>query len=582
MVGSWAARVSPGAVLAVWVPVLVFAVLAWQHRWVSDDGYINLRIVWNMVHGHGPVFNPGERVEAGTSPLWLVVLAVARLPLWFLDPGWSAVVVGIACTLAGLAFAAVGARRWWASLGRTAPLPLGAAVLVALAPMWDFASSGLETGLGFGWIGACWWATARRLGGREQEYQVQDYDEYQEPLTVDRPWWAPVLIGSGLLVRPDFLLFAVAFAVAFAVTSSWTRRQAARALALGLALPVAYQVFRMGYFGLLVPNTALTKEAGRNLWDRGWNYLDVYLSSTLLLVPLALLLVVFVLEAAPSGATRRHVIVAAAPVVAALVHTLYVVRVGGDFMYARLFLPATFAVLCPVAALPVPGLRRPAWVAVVPLCAVLVVIGVDRRWDPMIINDDPATPQVDGDLSIDGIANERAVYALLAGTDTPVTYDDFRVHVEYPLQELGELPREGALIDLGGSQRVARSDEPMLVAGSIGLVGYKFLGTHVIDQLSLADSIGAHMEAGEAGRPGHEKILSWEWLIARFALPSADDGFVVEQARIALSCGELEELVDAVEDPLTPGRFLRNLVGAVDRTRLRIPHDPAVARAEFC
>ena len=567
MVRLWAGRVTAGAVVAVWVPVLCFAILAWQHRWVSDDGYINLRIVWNVLNGDGPVYNAGERVEAGTSPLWIAVLVVARIPLFFLDPGWSAALVGIALTLAGIAFAAVGARRWWTSLGRSAPLPLGALLLVALPPMWDFASSGLETGLSFAWLGACWWAVARRLD-----------EELQGP---DEPFWTPVLIGLGPLVRPDFAVFSVAFAVALVATSGRARRAGWRALGMGLAAPLLYQVFRMGYYGLLVPNTALAKEAGRNLWSRGWNYLDVYVGSTLLLVPLGLLALLILLEAPTSGATRRHAIVAAAPVVGGLLHAVYVVKVGGDFMYARLLLPATFAVVCPLAAFPLPRRRPVAWAGVGALGAALVLIGGFRRWDPMAITDDPDTAAVDGDLSIEGIANERLVYSLISGNEHPITYDDYGPSLEPGLVQLGKLPRDGELVDLGGSGRFALTDRPMLVAGSIGVIGYHFRGTHVIDQLSLAEPLGAHMEAGEAGRPGHEKILGWEWLVARFAKPSVDEP-VVDDARAALACGDLAELVDAVDDPLTPGRFLRNLVGAVDRTKLRVPPIPSDARLEFC
>jgi arabinofuranosyltransferase len=222
-----------------------------------------------------------------------------------------------------------------------------------------------------------------------------------------------------------------------------------------------------------------------------------------------------------------------------------------------------------------------AWAGVGALAAALLVMGGYRRWDPVVITDDPETAAVDGDLSIDGIANERLVYMLLAGKEHPVTYDDYAAYIEPGLEKLGELPREGELIDLGGSGRFALTDRPMLVAGSIGLVGYHFLGTHVVDQLSLAEPLGAHMEAGEAGRPGHEKILGWEWLIARFAKPSANEP-VVEDARAALACGDLAELVDAVDEPLTPGRFLQNLVGAVGRTQLRVPPIPSDARLEFC
>ena len=56
-------------------PVIVLAERTWALRWMSDDGFINLRIVSQLVHGHGPVFNIGERVETSTSPLWVFVLA---------------------------------------------------------------------------------------------------------------------------------------------------------------------------------------------------------------------------------------------------------------------------------------------------------------------------------------------------------------------------------------------------------------------------------------------------------------------------------------------------------------------------
>ncbi len=55
-----------------------------------------------------------------------------------------------------------------------------------------------------------------------------------------------------------------------------------------------------------------------------------------------------------------------------------------------------------------------------------------------------------------------------------------------------------------------------------------------------------------------------------------------EAARRALDCGELAALSQAVHDPLTPGRFLRNLVDAPALTRLQIPADPHEAEARFC
>ena len=68
--------------------------MAWQHRWVGDDAFIDFRIVRQLKAGHGPVFNAGERVEAGTSPIWLMILFAADVvaPLRL---EWIAVVLGI-------------------------------------------------------------------------------------------------------------------------------------------------------------------------------------------------------------------------------------------------------------------------------------------------------------------------------------------------------------------------------------------------------------------------------------------------------------------------------------------------------
>ena len=48
-----------------------------QHSWGNDDAYIGYRYAKNLAEGKGLVFNPGERVEAYTDPLYVVLLAPA-------------------------------------------------------------------------------------------------------------------------------------------------------------------------------------------------------------------------------------------------------------------------------------------------------------------------------------------------------------------------------------------------------------------------------------------------------------------------------------------------------------------------
>ena len=44
-----------------------------------DDAMISMRYAANLAHGHGLTWNPGERVEGFTNPLWTLVMALAAL-----------------------------------------------------------------------------------------------------------------------------------------------------------------------------------------------------------------------------------------------------------------------------------------------------------------------------------------------------------------------------------------------------------------------------------------------------------------------------------------------------------------------
>jgi hypothetical protein len=142
------------------------------------------------------------------------------------------------------------------------------------------------------------------------------------------------------------------------------------------------------------------------------------------------------------------------------------------------------------------------------------------------------------------------------------------------------LPVDGVLFEMG-SGTTTPAPQPAVATTTLGYMSLHLVPTRVVDGASLAEPIGAHLTIAERWRAGHEKSMPREWLVARHARP--DDPSPEMQAAIdTLGCGEVAELVDAVEDPLTPGRFLRNLVGSLDRTRLRIPRDPLEAREQFC
>jgi arabinofuranosyltransferase len=543
---AWYRRPSTWVWAALAATLALYAVLAWRRRWMSDDGLLVLRTVRQILVGHGPVFNVGERVEASTSPLWTWLLAGAG-GITGATLEWLAVVLGLVCAVGGLFFGLDGARRLY---GGATVVPAGGLVVCALPPFRDFATSGLETGLALLWIGLTWWLLVRGKA----------------------PFATAVVLGLGPLVRPDLALFSI---VAFAALVLLRRPGVLRGAAwfgAGVALPLAYQVFRMGFYGLLVPNTALAKEAGDANWARGFAYLLDLAGPYYLWVPLLLLAAVVAL-------TRRSRILTLAPVLAAVLLTVYVVRVGGDFMHARMLLPALFSLLLPVMAVPLT--RR----TVALLAAVAVWSVAAAGW--------LRVPYANEHLST-GVTDERAYWSWDTGNPHPVLASDF----------LGQPIARAAVEAVDGTHKPAvlvySYDEKRwytfpagrpyvtMATDSMGAISNLVsLDVRVHDGYGLASDLAAHTVSIPGGRPGHSKWLIAAWEIADagrgdFATDGLSHVFSpadIDAARQALRCPGLQDVLASTRTPLTFSRFVDNLTGAAGRTQIRFDRDPHAAAA---
>jgi arabinofuranosyltransferase len=571
------------------LPALALACLGWLRRWVADDAFIDLRIVRNVVDGYGPVFNVGERVEAYTSPLWVAALAVGSELTRTLERAlpleWLAVGLGLSCAVAGIAAATWASRRasrlGGASSGAGLALPLGALVIASIPAFWDFATSGLETGLIVAWIGVSYWSVARLASGPVRGW----------------PSLAPaaVLIGLGVLVRPDLALISAGFLGILLVLLPARRWRTIVGLSCAaLLVPVAYEVFRMGYFAALVPNTALAKEAASVRWNQGWRYLADFFGAYWLWVPLLPLGLWWAARLVQQ--TRRHkwrsVALGGLPAAGGVAHGLFVVRLGGDFMHGRMLLPTLFTMLLPVMA--IAGARW--WHALLPACVVLPWALIAALWLH------PPYHDVGNGVGPEGIADERRFYVQLAEKERPVTVGDYaRADWKRDGDALRALSGAGdriLLLDEGRVQpgeAVAPTRRPALAAWApqrvvadrknIGMLGYAAgAEVRVIDQLGLADALAARLRLQARGRPGHEKSLPEAWVLAQYAAPeSLPPGLPgVAEARQALDCGDLAALLDAIRQPLTVRRFSQNVVLAWRLTLLRISPDPAQAQIELC
>jgi arabinofuranosyltransferase len=541
-------------------PAVILVIMAWQHRWIGDDAFIDFRIVKQIRAGNGPVFNLGERVEAGTSPLWLAILFVVHT-LVPLRLEWTAVVLGIGFTATGVLLAERGA---WLVVRATNPdvvvVPFGALALIALPPMWDYSTSGLETGLSFGWLGLCFWGIARQY---HRSVVSPSTDRLRPPL------WLCVVIGLGPLVRPDFAIYSAAFIVAAFVVDPGRRwRDRTRALVAIFALPVACELFRMGYYGILVPNTALAKESGLANWGQGWRYFKNYIGPYWLWFPLLVSAFVAVVTIARAGQRRdiRRLVVLGAPILGALLSAVYVVRVGGDFMHARMLLPATFAALLPVSVLEFRAWYR---VAVAALAGWAVICAVSLR----------------APFPTRTITDERRFWQVNTRVEHPVTVDDFRLINGYKNGELAKsLDASGTrVLAIFGQQiplAASVKQTAAVQAGSVGVAGYLApTDVYVIDTLGLADPIGSRLRIGKRGRPGHEKVLPQTWMSARFT--DSDKGNNAD-ARRALGCDGLHDVIEATSGSLGIGDFFRNMLWSPRLTSLRFSEVPSEAEKELC
>ncbi len=543
---------------AVGAVALVFGILAYERRWLADDGLIVVRIVRQILAGNGPVFNVFERVEGNTSALWPWLLAALSL-VTRASVAVVTVVTGWLCAVGALVLAMDAVRRWHRARGSTSPLvPLGAIVPLGVFAFWDYATSGLESSLCLLWIAACWWLLVVLRDGapsRRRELAVA------------------VVLGLGPLVRPDFaLISAVLLAAAWLLVRPTRRRTLVLALAAA-ALPLAYEVFRAGYYGMLVPNPALTKSATASEWSRGLAYLVDFIR------PYKMWRVIPVFVAVAVMYRRRVVgrdrILALAPVAAAALLAVYVVRVGGDFMHGRMMLPVCFLALAPVMLVPLNRLTGVASVLVVVWAVVAAVHLADGKKHTRA--DD-----------------ERRGYVHFTRDPHP-TDPDVYVRAAFDTDRLAIALVTQQLFTEGGVMLPKRLDVPgaIVVAGRLGASGAAApLDAHVVDTLGLVHPLGARITVTEPReRPGHQKPLPWAWIVAEYVSPSSDAAAAaafqttaedVAAARHAVTCGELAELYAAVREPLTAHRFWANLIGAVRRTRLVIPAHPRDAERALC
>ena len=445
--------------LMIGLVAVASTLLIFNYGWISDDAYITARYADNLVHGHGPVFNVGERVQGFTHPLWFLLFSGGLFILG--EP--IVVAVGLGGLLNVATFVVLGR-----ALLRSNDAPAVAVVFLALFAMlhlsesWrSFQTSGLENSLTNFLLALVAVEVVHRETSGLSIFKLSLY--------------------SSLLVltRPDLLLI-VAPLDCLLVFLAWKQNQW-RELAAGFSPVAVWLVFAQLFYGTAIPNTVTDKVGIYSTsegFEQGIRYLKDFAYYEPATVFACVAMVAFVILTRPA-------IQVSLILVGLALYLVALTFVGGDFMRGRMFTPVVFAIAALAVLHAARSFRfgpRLDGTATFAFSLVVVFVGLTLL-----------TPAQDAAIK-DGIVNERLYYKDQSFRHYLRTGSAVQMHSGIAIVE-----------DL---RRLSDACGPLTVGSAqIGSFGY-LLGPRfdVIDYLGLTDRYIADLPKSSfvgPQRPGH-------------------------------------------------------------------------------
>jgi arabinofuranosyltransferase len=293
--------------------LLIFFFALIRTAWISDDAAITLRTIDNFQHGHGPVFNIGERVQAYTHPLWFLLLS------------GSSLVLGNIIITSYLVPILVSLTALWLFVTRipttTKPGLIGVAALLLSTAYLDYSTSGLENPLSHFLI------------------LLIVIAAYTNHIKHESTLVTLFFIGSLIyLTRPDLTLLILPLISIAAYRNNCSKSRLAVCLLIGTTPAVAWTLFSIYYYGFPLPNTAYAKIGnGIPMAERvGQGFIYIIDSAIRDPVTMGSILTAIILS-------LRGKLMERGLALGIILYLLFIVSIGGDFMSGR-FLTAPLLV----------------------------------------------------------------------------------------------------------------------------------------------------------------------------------------------------------------------------------------------
>jgi arabinofuranosyltransferase len=305
--------------------LMLIALLAVHIRMLAgltDDAYISFRYSKNLAQGQGLRWNPGgEKVEGYTNFSWVLIGTLGFLLLPDLLPQLMSG-LGIIFLLATIwIFLRMLALQF---PGKRIISLSGAFFLAASGPLILWSTSGLETMMFAMLTAAGFLAFLQYLQTGKAKYYNQ-------------VWIVSLLL---FLTRPDGIIFAAVMGCYFLLwQKGLLRRDRLLPFLTFYLIPfLAYNTWRIAYFGSWLPNTFYAKATGAalNQFKKGGLYLFNF--SMVYLLPLIPLVLYLLICRKRTAAESSHFKIVSLMFLGTF--TLYILLVGGDYMAMyRFFVP---------------------------------------------------------------------------------------------------------------------------------------------------------------------------------------------------------------------------------------------------
>ncbi len=286
--------------------------------WVTEDAYITFRHILNFFNGYGLTFNINQRIEGFTHPLWTILLLIISKIGFSIH--FSSLLLGCIFTILGMVF------LFYKFIYQENKLEFFYKSILIIPLLFiihdgfrDFWTSGMEFSLTF--------------------FLIITFLYFNANKELENPKLNSILFSLLYLTRPELGLYFIYYGIIYLIQEYKKNKSYFNLIKnefiylFPFSLIVGgYHIFRFFYYQDIFPTTFYAKSS-EFLWKEGLMYLlhTIYYSPLLIIFLIILILIMFYTKDINYYFIRELGVV--------IIHSIYIVSVGGDFMAYRLLLP---------------------------------------------------------------------------------------------------------------------------------------------------------------------------------------------------------------------------------------------------